>query len=199
MDTKTADPKDHPWRMGYTIDETTTPWDGKWHKIYIPLKNFKDQGAWDNGWFNSIGAYDWKATDNFLIVSEQGDLKGRALWFDNICLTNMDTLQIHNFTITSVSIIQQNDNRISMNIYPNPANNYVTIEYEIKYTEDVCIDIFNMNGQKVKSLLRSRQSPGIYTITWDPHDLKGVNNVSGIYLCRISLSGKIFTRKISFI
>jgi len=198
VDTKTADPKDHPWRMGYTIDETTAPWDGKWHKIYIPLKNFMDQGAWDNGWFNSIGAYDWKATDNFLIVSEQGDLKGRSLWFDNICLTNMDTLQIYNSTITDVPDIPQTDNRISMNVYPNPVKNYVTIDYKINFTEDVSIDIFNMNGQKVKSLLRSRQSPGIYTITWDPHDIQGVNNGSGIFLCRISLSGKILTRKISF-
>jgi endoglucanase len=198
VDTKTSDPKDHPWRMGFTIDETTAPWDGKWHKIYIPLKNFKDQGAWDNGWFNSIGAYDWKATDNFLIVSEHGDLKGRSLWFDNICLTNMDTLQIYNSTITSVPPLPQTDNRIAVNVYPNPARNYVTIDYKINFTEDVSIDIFSLNGQKVKSLLRSRQSPGIYSITWDPHDPKGVNNGSGIYLCRISLSGKILTRKISF-
>jgi len=198
VDTKTADLKDHPWRMGYTIDETIAPWDGKWHKIYIPLKNFKDQGAWDNGWFNSIGAYDWKATDNFLIVSEQGDLKGRSLWFDNICLTNMDTLQIYNSTITSVPVLPQTDNRISMNVYPNPASNYVTIDYKINFTEDVSIDIFNMNGQKVKSLLHSRQLPGIYTITWNPHYIKGANNGSGIFLCRISLSGKILTRKISF-
>ncbi len=199
VDTKTADPKDHPWRMGYAIDETTTPWDGKWHKIYIPLKNFKEQGAWDNGWFNSIGAYDWKATDNFLIVSEQGDLKGRALWFDNICLTNMDTLKVYNSTITSVPVKAQTDNRIAVNVYPNPARNYVTIEYKINFAEDVSIDIFDMNGQKLKSLLHSRQSPGKYAITWNPHEIRGINKGSGIYLCRISLSGKIFTRKISFI
>ncbi len=199
VDTKTSDPKDHPWRMGYTIDEAIVPWDGRWHKVYVPLRNFKDQGAWDNGWFNSIGAYDWKATDNFLIVSEQGDLKGKALWFDNICLTNKDTLQVYNSTITSVPLIPQIDDRISINVYPNPARNYVTIEYGINHTEDVCIDIFNMIGQKVKSLLRSRQSPGIYTINWDPHDILGGNNGSGIFLCRISLSGKMLTRKISFI
>jgi endoglucanase len=198
VDTKTAVPQDHPWRMGYTIDETTAQWDGKWHKIYIPLKNFKDQGAWDNGWFNSIGAYDWKATDNFLIVSEQSDLKGRSLWFDNICLTNMDTLQVYNSTITNVPELTRADNRISMNVYPNPARNYVTVDYKINFTEDVSIDIFNMNGQKVKSLLHSRQLPGIYSMTWDIHDIKGANNGSGILLCRISLSGKIITRKISF-
>ena len=94
VDTKTADPLDHPWRMGYTIDETMAPMDGKWHKIYVPLKNFKDQGSWDNGWINPTGSYDWKATDNFLLVSEQGDLKGKSLWFDSIYLTNKDTLKI---------------------------------------------------------------------------------------------------------
>jgi endoglucanase len=198
VDTKTADPQDHPWRMGFTIDETMAPWDGKWHKIYVPLKNFRDQGSWDNGWLNPIGAYDWKATDNFYIVAEQSDLKGKSFWFDTIYLTNKDTLKVTNSTITSVPFLPPTVDRITINLYPNPVRNYITIDYQIKNTEDVSIDIYNMNGQKVESLLRCLQLPGIYTITWDPYDSKGINLASGIYLCRFSLSGKIFTRKISF-
>ncbi|MEI7830169.1 MAG: cellulase family glycosylhydrolase [Prolixibacteraceae bacterium] len=199
VDTKTSDPLDHPWRMGYTIDETSVPWDGKWHKIFVPLKNFKDQGAWDNVWYNSIGAYDWKATDNFLIVAEQSDLKGKSLWFDSIYLTNKDTLKVNNSTITNVSDILKTDNRITINVYPNPVKNYVTIDYKINTTEDVSIDFYNMNGQKVSSLLHCRQMPGSYSINWDVRKITGTNSAGGIYICCILLSGKIFTRKISFI
>ncbi len=199
VDTKTADPLDHPWRMGYTIDETMAPMDGKWHKIYVPLKNFKDQGSWDNGWINPTGSYDWKATDNFLLVSEQGDLKGKSLWFDSIYLTNKDTLKINNSTITGISAIPQRGNLISVRVYPNPANNSVTIYYEIKTSEEVAIDIYNMNGQMVKSLQHGRQFPGMYTLTWNPRDTGNASNTRGVYLCRFSLDGKIFTRKIAFI
>ena len=199
VDTKTADPLDHPWRMGFTIDETMAAMDGKWHKIYVPLKNFKDQGSWDNGWINPTGSYDWKATDNFLIVSEQGDLKGKSLWFDNIYLTNRDTLKINNSTITGISVIPQKENLIFIRVYPNPTNEIVTIYYEIKSAEEVAIDIFNLNGQMVKSLQHGRQFPGMYTLTWNPRDTGDAINTRGIYLCRFSLDGKIFTRKIAFI
>lgn len=35
-DTKTST-TDHPWRMNFAMDETTAQWDGKWHKVYLPL------------------------------------------------------------------------------------------------------------------------------------------------------------------
>ena len=195
-DTKTPDPSDHPWRMGYTIDETMAPWDGKWHKIYIPLKNFKEQGSMDIIWYNAIGLYDWKATNNLLIVTEQGDLNGKSLWFDNIYLTNMDTLKANNSTITDVALLQQADNKVSLIVYPNPVKNHVTIDYRINSKEDVSIEIYNMKGQKVKSLLHCLQLPGNYSITWDSKDVGGVYNTSGIYFCRLTLAGKIYTRKI---
>jgi endoglucanase len=95
LDTKTSDPNDHPWRMNYTIDKNIVPWDSKWHKVYIPLKKFIDQGSWDNDkWYNSIGAFDWKAVDRFEIVTKQGAETNKYFWFDNITITNKDTAQI---------------------------------------------------------------------------------------------------------
>jgi endoglucanase len=93
-DTKTS-ASDHPWRMNFTITESLAPWDGKWHKIYIPLKNFIDQGSYDNGtWYPSVGAFDWEAVDKFEIVAEQGSLAGKTLFFDNITITNQDTARV---------------------------------------------------------------------------------------------------------
>jgi endoglucanase len=95
-DTKTTDPNDHPWRMNYTITESVAAWDGKWHKVYIPLKNFIDQGSYDNNtWYNPVGAFDWKAVDRFDIITDQGSLANKAFWFDNIAVTNMDTAKVY--------------------------------------------------------------------------------------------------------
>ena len=59
------------------------------------MNNFTDQGSYDNGtWYPSVGAFDWTAVDKFEIVSEQGSLAGKTLFFDNITITNLDTARI---------------------------------------------------------------------------------------------------------
>jgi len=88
LDTKTDDPADHPWRMGTAIDHSVAPWDGQWHRVQIPLSDFKDRGAWDNAWFNPRGAFDWSAVDRFEIVSEYHDFVGMQFWFDEIRVTD---------------------------------------------------------------------------------------------------------------
>jgi endoglucanase len=88
LDTKTSDPRDHPWRMGAAIDSKTAPWDGQWHRVSIPLKSFVERGSWDNAWFNPVGAFNWAAVDRFEIVSEYHDWVGMQFWFDDLRVTD---------------------------------------------------------------------------------------------------------------
>lgn len=95
-DTKTTAANDHPWRMNYTVTESLAAWDGRWHKVYIPLNNFIDQGSYDNGtWYNPVGAFDWTAVDKFEIVTDQASLENKTFCFDNIAIANMDTARIY--------------------------------------------------------------------------------------------------------
>ena len=88
IDTKTSDPRDHPWRMGMAIDQKMVAWDGQWHHVQIPLKSFVERGSWDNAWFNPQGAFDWSAVDRFEIVSEYHNFVGMQFWFDDLRVTN---------------------------------------------------------------------------------------------------------------
>jgi endoglucanase len=89
LDTKTSDPRDHPWRMRATIDQAKAAWDGQWHRVQIPLRSFTEHGSWDNNaWFNPQGLYDWAAVDRFEIVSEHHDFTGTQFWFDDIHITD---------------------------------------------------------------------------------------------------------------
>ena len=98
FDTDTGDPDDHPWRMVYDIDENLAPWDNEWHLVKIPLANFSEQGAADDGtWYNPEGKFDWSAIDNFQIQTEFEDLEGKQFWFDNIQIvptTVTDTVNV---------------------------------------------------------------------------------------------------------
>ncbi len=84
LDTKTTDPRDHPWRRNATVDQNVAAWDGQWHHVQIPLKSFLDGGSWDGVWINPPGQFDWSAVDYFQIVSEYHDFAGIQFWFDDI-------------------------------------------------------------------------------------------------------------------
>jgi endoglucanase len=88
LDTKTSDPRDHPWRMGTAVDEKMAKWDGQWRRVQIPLRSLVERGSWDNGWFNPQGVFNWAAVDRFEIVSEYHDFAGIQFWFDEIRITS---------------------------------------------------------------------------------------------------------------
>jgi hypothetical protein len=65
--------------------------------------------------------------------------------------------------------------------YPNPFNPSTLIKYEINQQCKVKIDILNLLGQKIKTLIETKQDKGSYTI---PFDATGLT--AGMYLYRIS-------------
>lgn len=67
--------------------------------------------------------------------------------------------------------------------YPNPFNPATTIRYELDKTSFVRIDIYNINGQKIRTLISEVQLAGVYTSQWDGRDEFGRTVASGIYLC----------------
>jgi endoglucanase len=202
IDTKTSDPGDHPWRMNYTLRENDAAWDGKCHPVYIPLSDFMDQGSWDNAWYNPIGAFNWKAVDRFEIVTDLGSLKNKAFWFDNIFVANLDTAQIFD---TSAFILPTNLTPAGILaltgfiIYPNPIKERATIFYSLKNHENVDICIYNLSGQRIKSLLISHQPAGDYSIAWNTDNENGSKVSEGVYICRILIATKVITLKISVV
>jgi endoglucanase len=116
--------------MRYTISASNGPWDGYWHKVYIPLTNFSEQGSWDNGaWYNPEGKFDWKNIDRLEIVSEHSAGNGMMLWFYQIHLTRMDTC---NVVDTSQYIPPQTYVTIpgtnNWALYPNPVVDFLYLK-----------------------------------------------------------------------
>lgn len=126
IDTDTDDPNDHPWRIRATIDESYAAWDGYWHHIHIPLADFTEHGAWENDtWYNPQGDFDWAAIDRFEIVAEYAPLQDANFWFDNIQITNLDTAQVYETAVVDAK--NQSFTPVRVDVFPNPANNYVYV------------------------------------------------------------------------
>ena len=70
--------------------------------------------------------------------------------------------------------------------YPNPFNAMTIIEFELSDgAASVSLEIYNIIGQRVITLLDEPLAPGHYRITWDGTDRTGRRAASGIYLCRL--------------
>lgn len=81
-------------------------------------------------------------------------------------------------------------------ISPNPLKNQSTINYSVTQNSKICIEIFNINGKKVKTLINKEQPSGNYSIKWNATDNTGKKLADGIYLCRMMSDNNFYTKKI---
>ncbi len=78
--------------------------------------------------------------------------------------------------------------------YPNPFNPSTTISYGLMKTGQVKLNIYNILGEKVASLVDGVQNAGTYQLVWRPENL-----ASGVYLYRLEAEGFVQTRKLILI
>jgi hypothetical protein len=69
--------------------------------------------------------------------------------------------------------------------YPNPFNPTTNIKFELPRTAHVRLDVFNIVGQKVKTLVDQKMDAGKYVADWNGKDEKGNSVSSGIYFYRM--------------
>lgn len=79
--------------------------------------------------------------------------------------------------------------------YPNPFNPVTTISFDIAQEGHVSLDIFNVKGQKVKTLVNDRMTAGSHTIQWNGTDDNNKKVGSGIYFYNMKSGKYTNTRK----
>ncbi|RLD36553.1 MAG: hypothetical protein DRI73_00475 [Bacteroidetes bacterium] len=85
-------------------------------------------------------------------------------------------------TVTGIFDFHKADNNdFGLRNYPNPFTSETSIEFEIRETADVKLDVFNVAGQKVERILNERISSGIHVIHWNASNLP-----AGIYYYKLS-------------
>lgn len=150
IDTKTG-PTDRPWRMRTTLDLQQVPADGRWHHLYLPLSDFREQGAWDQGWYNPEGKFDWAAIDRLEIVAEHGALPGTRLWFDQIQLTDRDTTTVRDTSVYgTVTAAGELATERSAILFPNPVIDQLHLRTDATSTP-LNFTIYDARGLAVRS------------------------------------------------
>ncbi len=83
--------------------------------------------------------------------------------------------------------------------YPNPFNPITTIGYELGKESQITIDIYNIAGQRITTLVNESKVPGKYSVVWDGKDEYGNTVSTGTYLYRLKAGNHIETKKVMFI
>jgi hypothetical protein len=78
--------------------------------------------------------------------------------------------------------------------YPNPFNPTTTIQYSNPARGKIVLEIFNVLGQKVASLVNDEQEAGSHSIVWNGRTDHGSAVASGVYFYRLVAGKNVQTR-----
>ncbi len=83
--------------------------------------------------------------------------------------------------------------------YPNPANAAFVIPFELHEQGPVDLSLYDLDGQRVATLLSGMRPAGAYAVTWDGTDEIGRLAATGVYLVRLHAGRVDRTRKLTLI
>ncbi len=95
---------------------------------------------------------------------------------------------------TNDIVLAKNNLKLHPN-YPNPFNPSTAIRFELSKTENVKLDIYNVKGQLVKTLVNGMRNQGQHKVTWNGSDNTGKTVTNGIYFYKLSDGKDTITKK----
>jgi hypothetical protein len=75
--------------------------------------------------------------------------------------------------------------RFSVSGYPNPAGPSATIHYALPVDSKVTVEVFDVQGRSVITLVDQFVPAGYHSVVWNGRDSKGKIAASGVYFCRV--------------
>lgn len=170
----------------------------KWHNDHRPYIWFNKRESGDHEVWRKMGRFGtWvKKQDSStkFYFKDWEIMSGGDTWYYKVLTTNHGSSEISLSGSMSKPIIQRGENLkdlLDIVAHPNPFNPDTQIEYSVLDDGDVDIEIYDISGRLVESLVSEFRSAGVYSIMWNA---SGMN--SGVYFCTIRSSGKIMRHKL---
>ena len=95
---------------------------------------------------------------------------------------------VGNYNTTSIQGDSAIHSQIKTSNYPNPFNPSTTIDYILPKDSDVNISIFNIKGQKVRTLVKNSFQKGKHSIVWNGKNDAGKSVSSGVYFYKLNVN-----------
>jgi hypothetical protein len=83
--------------------------------------------------------------------------------------------------------------------YPNPFSSITTIQYNLPSVSTVNVDVFDVFGNHVKTLVNGVSQNGFQQATWDGYNENGTIAPSGTYIYKVSAGNEVKTAKMTLV
>ena len=175
---------------GYVITGTTVSLgSGQWD-VYVIKTDSLGNALWDRTYGGSEDDYGY---------SVQQTLDGGYIiagWTESFGAGEADVYLIKTDSLGQVLGIQEQDRelktekRTSLQNQPNPFHGSTMISYSLPASTHVTLQVFDITGRLVETLVNKTQEHGSYQVQWNSND-----NPTGIYFCRLQAGDFTDTRK----
>ncbi len=141
----------------------------------------------------STGKYDWSVPDSTTVLN---NCVLKVEWDDGSAISPTFSIVPVTYSVQKNEVSRPESFRLSQN-YPNPFNPATTIDYSVPAglsAAQVQLEVFNLTGQRVASIVNARQASGSYRVTFEPRNME-----AGVYLYRLRVNGLVQTRKLIYL
>ena len=123
-----------------------------------------------------VTCYDLKIhpTEHFLIIGTHA--------------RSMYKLDLADIVGTDENTINAKGSETKLRIYPNPFKTETTISFNLAERGNIKLDVYNLQGRKVASLINKEMQKGSHQINWNGIDQNGVRFPSGSYFVKLETS-----------
>jgi len=80
--------------------------------------------------------------------------------------------------------------------FPNHMTSSTEIAFNLKSPQNVNIEVYNLKGQKVRTLVNSKLGAQLHNVTFDGRDDNGTQLAKGIYLYKMTAGSTVETSKL---
>ncbi len=179
--------------IGNVVDNNNDPLSN----VVVILKDNQNQivgfaSTDDNGAYSVSNL----STENYTVVATKIGLNSLQ---ENIAVDGNQNYDFSMASPTGNSDVNVTTAKLSVTNYPNPFNPSTSINFSIPMDSNVNVEIFNIKGQKVRTLLSENMVKGSHTVAWNGQDSKGKTVTSGIYFVKVQGAGFEIMRKMSLI
>ncbi|MDI6402304.1 FlgD immunoglobulin-like domain containing protein, partial [Balneolaceae bacterium ANBcel3] len=83
--------------------------------------------------------------------------------------------------------------------YPNPFNPATQIRFTLQNSADVKLEVYDVTGRLVSTLINDSMGAGSHTVTWDATNQSGMSVSSGVYIYRLTAGEEVQARTMTLI
>ncbi|MDZ7291485.1 MAG: T9SS type A sorting domain-containing protein [candidate division KSB1 bacterium] len=145
----------------------------------------------DSFFDTSVPAHPVNSTMNLLVCN--GNETRHELWYNLINLAGSSKAAPND------GFVGRHEYFEGVHVFPNPFNAETCFRFKVPENASVKLQIFNLNGQLVRTLVEGHLPKGVHQQRWNGRSNDGHQVASGIYLYRMQIGGKTYCGRVQMI